>query len=144
MYGKVQNSGLTEGIPFISISALWGFFPAPPPNHPSSSGVTMGNDWRLQDNRHCSSRAPSELRNSYLGAGITGGCDILVYCMSGNAQFLNAVRTAFLPLGSRGTNDCQHSLTHGHSCPSSEPAMEGWFPLTLIPLTSSSSSFFYL
>ena len=63
--------------------------------------------------------------------------------VTGNAPFLSAVRTVFLPLGSRGTNDWRHSLAHGHTCPSSEPAIEGWFPLTPIPLTSSSSSFFY-
>ena len=143
MYGKVQKSGLTEVILFIFISALWGFFLPSPPHHPSSSGITMGNDWRLQDNSHCSSWAPFELRNSCLGAGITDGCGILVYWYGRKCSIFSAVRTVFLPLGSRGTNDCWHSLAHGHTCPSSKQAVEGWFLLTLIPLTSSSSSFFY-
>ena len=72
--------------------------------------------------------------------------------MAENAQFLSAVRAVCLPGGSRGTNiffhlvrfsGCLHSLANGRTSPSSEPAMEGQFLLTLISLTASSSSFFY-
>ena len=71
--------------------------------------------------------------------------------MAGNAPFLSAVGAVCLPGGSRGTNiffhlvpfsGCLHSLAHGHTCPSSEPAIEEQFLLILISLTSSSSSFF--
>ena len=69
--------------------------------------------------------------------------------MAGNAPFISAVRAVCIPGASRGTNilfhlvtfrGCLHSWAHGHTCPSSETAIEGQFLLILISLTPSSSS----
>ena len=69
--------------------------------------------------------------------------------MAGNAPSISAVRAVCVPGRSRGTNilfhlvtfsGCLHSWAHGHTCPSSEPAIEGQFLLILISLTPSSSS----
>lgn len=139
----MQKSGLTES--FLSYSSqLSGVFSLPP--HPITP-APQGSPWEMTEGCKITGIVlPGPLLSS---ASHIWGLESLMAVTSlfidvtGNAPFLSAVRTVFLPLGSRGTNDCWHSLAHGHTCPSSEPAMEGWFPLTLIPLTSSSSSFFY-
>ena len=62
MYGKVQASGLTETIPFISTSATWGpsrAFHIPFPQQ--LLGAPPG-EWKLPEGRHCSTWAPSWLR----------------------------------------------------------------------------------
>ena len=44
MYGKMQESGLTEIIPFICISAIWGQYPV---LFDILSFLTIGSDWGL-------------------------------------------------------------------------------------------------
>ena len=148
--GRCKSLGLLKSLLSYS-SQLSGAFSHPCCPHPISSAVTMRSDWWLHYNRHCSSWAPSEQRNSYLGAGITDGCDILVYWYGKKCPISQCCQAVCLPGGSRGTNilfhlvtfsGCLHSWAHGHTCPSSKPAMAGQFLLTLISLTSFSSSFF--
>ena len=67
MYGKMQESGLTEIIPFISLSALWRYYLASF-HIPLSSVLKQrvpGARW-LRVSRHCFSWVFSGLRNSYL------------------------------------------------------------------------------
>ena len=127
MCGKVEKSGLTEIIPFIFSSALWGFF-TPPPPAPTIPGP-QGSPWEMTDGCKITGTVlPGLLLSSEIhiwGLESLMAVTSLFIDVTGNAPFLSAVRTVFLPLGSRGTNDCWHSLAHGHTCPSSEPAMEG-------------------
>ena len=69
MYGKMQVSGLTEIIPFICISAVWGQPPASWFFYIPRSLFTVGKTRKL-DERHCSPLwALSGLRDSHLEAG---------------------------------------------------------------------------
>ena len=74
-YGEVQESGLTEIIPLIYISALWGQYPVfPHPEFPGGSPWGVAAVWKPQDGRRspmaarwqvfAPSRAPSELTSS--------------------------------------------------------------------------------
>ena len=63
MYGKMQESGLTEIIPFICISAIWGQYPV---LFDIWSFLTIGSDWGLMLlHLRCSSWVPSGLTSSH-------------------------------------------------------------------------------
>ena len=73
MYGKMKESGLTELIPFICISAIWGLYPFFFFFNFVASLVTVGSggSWQLLDCRHCSPFwGPSRLRNSFGGQNL--------------------------------------------------------------------------
>ena len=72
MYGKMKESGLTELIPFICISAIWGLYPFFFFNFVASLvTVGSGGSWQLLDCRHCSPFwGPSRLRNSFGGQNL--------------------------------------------------------------------------
>ena len=144
MCGKVQKSRLTEITRFIFTSALWGFFTTLLLHQPNSSAVTMESDWWLHDNRHCSSGTLLSSEIHILGLESLMAVTSLFIYMAGNAPFISAVRAVCVPGGSRGTNilfhlvtfrSCLHSWAHGHTCPSSKPAMEGQFLFTMNDLS---------
>ena len=89
---KMQESGLTEIIPFICISATLG--PYPVSSLMSSSVLTAGRGYSLVTARLCRYSSPSRVPQR---AGVTGDCDILVYCYTGNTPFLRGYRKAFVP-----------------------------------------------
>ena len=68
VWGKMQECRLTEIIPFICISAIWGFFPVFFTSPTSSARLTLGSGWWLLESRYWSSWVPSGLRNSHLEA----------------------------------------------------------------------------
>ena len=79
-YGEVQESGLTEIIPLIYISALWGQYPVfPHPEFPGGSPWGVAAVWKLQDGRSspmaagrqvfAPSRAPSRAHKLAIDSG---------------------------------------------------------------------------
>ena len=74
MYGKMQEAGLTEIIPLICISAIWGQYPVIF-HILSSSVLTIGSGCSLVAAR--SSRQFFSLSTRM--AGITDDCNILIY-----------------------------------------------------------------
>ena len=134
----------------IHLSSLGLFHTPPAPTTPAP----QGSPWEMTDGCQITGTVlPGPLLSSEThiwGLESLMAVTSLFIDMAGNSPFLSAVGAVCLPGGSRGTNiffhlvpfsGCLHSLAHGHTCPSSEPAMEGQFLLTLISLTSSSSSF---
>ena len=125
MCGKVEKSGLTEIIPFIFSSALWGFF-TPPPPAPTIPGP-QGSPWEMTDGCKITGTVlPGLLLSSEIhiwGLESLMAVTYLFIDMAGNSPFLSAVGAVCLPGGSRGTNiffhlvpfsGCLHSLAHGH------------------------------
>ena len=77
----MQKSRLTEIIPLIDTSAVWGHYPVFTSEASFSQGSLQGATeiWWLLDSRYSPSWVPLGLTSSHLRAVVTGDCDILIY-----------------------------------------------------------------
>ena len=86
MYGKMQESGVTEITPFICISAIWGQFPVFLCFFLQLEFLSAHHrEWLQPDGCHIGQVlfsfliVPRAQKFTFLRAGITDDCDILVY-----------------------------------------------------------------
>ena len=77
MYGKMQESGLTEILPLICTSTIWGQYPVfSHPEFPQGSPRGVAAVWWLPDGRYSSLPEFPQGSPAHLAA-ITDDCDIL-------------------------------------------------------------------
>ena len=135
MYGKMQESGLTEIIPLICTSAIWGQYPD---TSWVSSGLTQGVAavWCLLDGRHSFQPWVSSADGSRWRAAIVDDCDILCLLIWQEIFHFSYVTTALGEIQA-WVSGCAASYWKAPRCGKKQPLVEGFFD-TQGPRSSSS------